>query len=187
MTFLENQPDLLSFPDGAREGGIAVSQGQEPAAGGGAKPPVETPNYPDWWLEAIRASTAVCEALRECQTPSEVDACAKEHRETYERLSNDPRTAIFGIHIRNLASVCRGPSPQRLFPALRDPALEAAAKAWPMMKAAMLQAEDDKERMFYFSYAKKLGDPEWEPSPKQAAHMKRIHMGWQVIETGVIE
>lgn len=162
------------------------AQGQEPAAGG-ENPPVETPNYPPEWVEAIRDAMAVCEALRACQTPSEVNATAKAHRETYERLRDDPKTHILAIHIENLAKVQRGIEKPKLFPEMNDPAFEAAAREWPMMRAAMLQSEDDQERMFYFSYAKKLDDPEWKPSKKQAAHIKRIHQGWAIGEGGVLE
>lgn len=179
------QPDLT---DANSDGGSisATAQGQEPAAGG-ENSPVETPNYPPEWVEAIQDTMAVCEALRACQTPSEVNATAKAHQETYERLRDNPLTHVLSIHIANLAKVQRGIEKPKLFPELNDPAFEAAAREWPMMRPAMLQSEDDQERMFYFSYAKKLDDPEWKPSAKQAAHMKRIHMGWQVIETGVIE
>lgn len=184
-----SQPDLTDA--NSDTGCISPkAQGQEPAAGGGANPPVETQNYPPEWVEAIEAAMAVSGQLRACQTPSEVDACSKANREIYERLRDDPLTNVLSIHIANLAKVKRaesaGAQKVRLFPDLNDPALETAAREWPLMRGAMLQSED-RERMFYFSYAKKLEDPEWKPSAKQAAHMKRIHMGWQVIETGVVE
>lgn len=148
------------------------------------------PNYPSWWLDAIKTSKAVSDALSACQTPSEVDACAKEHRETYLKLDGNPATKIFAIHIKNLADVMRGPKPEprkKLFPGLNDQALEAAGREWEAMEPTMRNSEDEIERMAYYRYRKHMADPEWSPSQKQAAHMKRIHMGWQVVEQGVVE